>query len=277
MTRLFFLHVLMTTFLHGTPVGAQPAPDRLELETVSRQEALGDCEPEPYECPYIQLGYPVVIAAPRDDAVDAVTHAILSLLDPEAGEGVGPRGVDVLMRTFVDDFRDFERETPDLAQAWHLERQVSVVHNSPQLLSLRLFWRAFAGGAHGMSMTEFRSLDPRTGDPVGLSDILVEGYERELLPLVESRFRAKHDLESGGSLAEAGFVFEDDTFALPENVRIDGEGLGFYYNLYEVAPYAFGPTEVTLSWDEIAGLVKKGVERPSKRPRGAAEQPWCLE
>jgi hypothetical protein len=265
-------HGFLMIFLSGTSGHAQPPPDRFVFETVSREETLGDCAPEPYECPYVRLEYPVVLDAPEGYAADAVSDAVFSLLDPEVAEKVEPRSVDSLMRVFVDDFRDFETESPDMAPAWHLERQVSVVHDSSGLLSLRLFWRAFAGGAHGMSMTEFRSLDPRTGEPIGLSDILVEGHEDTLLSLVEARFRQTHGLEGDASLAEAGFVFEDDTFALPENVRIDGEGLGFYYNLYEVAPYAFGVTEVTLTWEELVGLVKDGVEEAIEAPPGPGEE-----
>ena len=31
----------------------------------------------------------------------------------------------------------------------------------------------------------------------------------------------------------------------------EGYAVTFYCNLYEVAPYAFGPTEIVLTWDEL--------------------------
>ena len=107
--RLVLLHVLLAIFLNGTSGGAQPGRCDLEVEVVSKQEVLGDCRPAPYECPYIRLEYPVVVAAPGAYAVDAINHSILSLLDPEMGEGAEPRSVDSLVRTFIHDFREFER------------------------------------------------------------------------------------------------------------------------------------------------------------------------
>ncbi len=225
----------------------------LEFERVTSEKTVGDCIIGDDECAYVRLEYPVVVAAPEGYAVAAVTDAVSSLLDPEAGPGVAPRDVDTLMVSLLEGYRDYEPQPTDGGQPWFLEREVSVVHNTPEIVSLRLVWRAFAGGAHGMTETAFRSLDPRTGRSLGLADVLGDGYEETLLPLAEARFREVHALEEDTSLAEAGFIFDDDTFALPENVRIDGAGLTFYYNLYEVAPYAFGPTEIVLTWDELDG------------------------
>ncbi len=59
----------------------------------------------------------------------------------------------------------------------------------------------------------------------------------------------------GAALKDSGFTFENDLFTLPENFALRDEGLAFYYNPYDVAPYAMGPTEIVLSWEEIKDLL----------------------
>lgn len=250
---------------------ASPPLDRLECEVVTREQTIDGCVAGTDECAYVRPEYPVFVGAPEGYAVTAVADAVLSLLDPEQHLGESARDVEALMGALLDGHRDYEPQPTDGGQPWFLERQVSVVHNTPEIVSLRLVWRAFAGGAHGMTETAFRSLDPRSGAGIGLTDVLVDGFEETLLPLVEARFREVHALEEGAALADAGFVFDDDTFALPENVRIDGVGLTFYCNLYEVAPYAFGPTEIALTYDELGGLLREGIREAVDADTGPGE------
>ena len=44
--------------------------------------------------------------------------------------------------------------------------------------------------------------------------------------------------------------FENETFTFPSNIGIDKEGLNFFYNPYEVASYADGPTKVVIRKEE---------------------------
>lgn len=47
-----------------------------------------------------------------------------------------------------------------------------------------------------------------------------------------------------------------DAFALTENFWIGPKGLTFYYNPYEIAPWALGTTELLLTYREIRDLIK---------------------
>jgi len=34
------------------------------------------------------------------------------------------------------------------------------------------------------------------------------------------------------------------------------EGVTFFYNIYEIAAYVFGPAEITLSYSDVADILK---------------------
>ena len=45
---------------------------------------------------------------------------------------------------------------------------------------------------------------------------------------------------------------------MPANVGVVAEGIRFFYNAYEVAPYAVGAGDVLLTWDQLGALADKG-------------------
>jgi hypothetical protein len=42
-----------------------------------------------------------------------------------------------------------------------------------------------------------------------------------------------------------------DDFFLTENFLLSDEGISFFYNAYEIGPYAMGYPEINITWNEI--------------------------
>ena len=225
---------------------------------LTKEQTFDDCLAGADGCTYVRLDYPVLVDAPEGYAVTAVTESVFSSLTDNYGDEESYPSVDALMQAFIDEYRGLVQDQPSYEHAWFLERKVFVLHNTPEILSTSLSELMFTGGDHGMATVTFTNLDPRTGESVRLSDVFVEGYEAKLLPLAEARFRELRSIEDGMSLTDAGFtLFEDGVFALTDNFAIGDDELTFYYNAYEVAPYALGSTEIVLSYDELNGLLKE--------------------
>lgn len=232
--------------------------DRLVFKMLTKEQTFDDCLAGADGCTYVRLDFPVLVDAPEGYAVTAVTEAVFDSLTDNYGEEGWYPSVEALMQAFIDDYRGLKQDQPGYEHAWFLERKVFVLYNTPEILSMSLSERTFTGGAHGMATVTFTNLDPRTGASILLSDVLVDGYEATLLPLAEARFREVRGIEDGMSLSDAGFSFFDNgVFALTENFAIGEDALTFYYNAYEVAPYALGSTEIVLSYDELNGLRKE--------------------
>jgi hypothetical protein len=75
--------------------------------------------------------------------------------------------------------------------------------------------------------------------------------------VAEKIFCKVKELKPEDNLEEAGFWFKGNKFSFNENFGIRNEGLVFYFNSYEIAPYAMGPTEIMIPYSEIKNLVKQ--------------------
>ena len=40
-----------------------------------------------------------------------------------------------------------------------------------------------------------------------------------------------------------------------ENFYLDNQGITFYYNVYDIAPYVMGPVTITLKREDVAHLI----------------------
>lgn len=241
----------------GEPVAPEITIDSLVFKMVSKERTFEECVAGSEGCTYVRLDYPVLIDAPEGYAVTAITEVVFSAVSATFTQGEDYPSVETLMSAFIDTYRELEETMPGDTHPWSLERKVFVVHNTPEVVSLSLSERTFTGGAHGSATLTFANLDPRSGDEVTLSDVLVDGHETRLLQLAEARFREVRSIEEGMSFADAGFTFENGVFALTDNVSIGADGLTFYYNPYDVAAYAVGPTEIVLSYDELGELMRR--------------------
>ncbi|WP_326935009.1 RsiV family protein [Flavobacterium sp. PL11] len=48
-----------------------------------------------------------------------------------------------------------------------------------------------------------------------------------------------------------GLMFENERFQLPQNIFFTDTGLLLYYNIYEIASYADGATEMLFPYTEV--------------------------
>jgi Protein of unknown function (DUF3298)/Deacetylase PdaC len=232
-----------------------PFPAVFTFEMQTREMTYEDCVAGSDACTYIRLDYPAVVEVPVGASVEAVTSAIDSFLEAPLRPDEPPSGVNALMGRFLSDYAAFKASEPKSEQSWFLERKAFVLRNTPKLLSLSFSERSFLGGAHGLETVRYVNLDPATGAKISLSDVLKEGALPEATRLGEARFREIRALAEGAALKDSGFTFENDLFALTENFALRDDGLAFYYNPYDIAPFAMGATEIVVSWEEARDLV----------------------
>jgi hypothetical protein len=98
-----------------------------------------------------------------------------------------------------------------------------------------------------------------TGESIQLQDILVPGTEEKLLKSAEAHFRQLKKLGPSDSLTKAGFWFDNDKFHLTQNYGLGKDAIIFYYNAFEIAPQAVGPTNLTIPYAELAGVLRDEV------------------
>ena len=123
-----------------------------------------------------------------------------------------------------------------------------------KVLSLKCSISNFYGGAHSNRYVMLRNFNPYTGDSLGLAMIFNPENLKELSRIGEKYFRKDQKLKTNISYEDAGYWFKDDKFYLTDNFAFTHEGLLFYYNEYEIAPYSTGAIYFVVPYSIIMHL-----------------------
>jgi hypothetical protein len=207
---------------------------------------------------YCRCRYPVFSAGGSAAAVNAALHGWIadSTAIAPGKEYTGDRSIESLAANFLQDYEKYRKDFP-VNWPYEFELDGSVLFNRRGLLSVGLSSYSFTGGAHGNSHTEYFVFDVQTGRRLGLRDVFVEGFEETLNKLIDRRFRQMKGLSSEERLdGEKGTLFEN-SIHFNRNFAFTDKGVRFFYNQYEIAAYAYGPTEIELTYPELQEILKQ--------------------
>lgn len=126
------------------------------------------------------------------------------------------------------------------------------------LLVYSLSTEEYTGGAHGMYATLYRNWDLHTLKPLTLADIFQDDYEEELTTLLWKQLLANLKVSTREEAEEMGYGVTGD-LTPTENFCLGREGITFHYNVYEIAPYSTGATDIMLPYAELRRLLADGV------------------
>lgn len=225
-------------------------------ETRTFERSFGLCAEPPSDCARVTLTYPVSTGdakTPADEAVDWFVGKYL--LAPVVSE-IRPPDMETLAAEFVNEYDQVKRDLKDYKNYWYLHRTVSVLRVDARTVSLRFSEDIYTGGAHPNAFRRYQSFDAESGSPLTLEDLVLPGAGGKLETVAAGIFREMYDIAPGVSMTEAGFWFENGRFRLNDNFALTAEGLVFYYNLYEIASYARGPTELRIPFSALQGILQ---------------------
>lgn len=118
----------------------------------------------------------------------------------------------------------------------------------------------FTGGAHGLEQLLTLNFDKTTGKTITLDDVLVTGYQMRLNELLQKALLEKADCKDINELHDKGYLFSMEMYP-SSNFVLGKDGVTFIYNPYEIAPYALGRIELTLSYSTLEPIMKKNKEK----------------
>lgn len=122
------------------------------------------------------------------------------------------------------------------------------------LLIYRVDYNEYTGGAHGIYSSTFLNMDLRTLSPIRLEDLFVSEYEEALTDLLWNQLMADNKVATHQELEDMGYATTGD-LKPTENFYLSKEGITFYYNVYEIAPYVMGPIKITLPYEVMQHLL----------------------
>jgi hypothetical protein len=222
-------------------------------------ETIGSCNPAP--CVRISLD-----AIPQ--LPDAVSAELKALIARDVGEVLyapidsdeKAQSKDLLMAEIQERFKEFTE--PGLSDApvdWELTRTATILFQNSDVITIDVRSEGFIGGAHGFNDRTLMSFGVASGKRLALKDLIEPASEPIFHKLVEDQFRRAREIPPAEALADAGyFIRAGEPMPVPDNFGITPGGLVIQYNPYEVAPYAYGATEIVVPLEAFEGVQSSG-------------------
>lgn len=136
---------------------------------------------------------------------------------------------------------------------WTLLKYMHILYNDNNLLSYYLLNYAYTGGAHGIETHDFTVVSISTGKTLSPDEIFKPGSEAALTDLLTRKLKAITGISMNEKLSDNGFFVDE---VIPNsNFYVTGNGIGFVYNHYEIAPYVNGPTDILLPFEDLQNLL----------------------
>ena len=227
--------------------------DTLAYTYKTIHERAADCGSKPDSaCTVVRVKYPVFVGQKRLN--DSVTRKLTSLF---ATDGKPDSSIELMSKNFLKAYADFKKTDPRTEMFYELNSYAKVLLQDSSFATLELGGYTYQGGAHGGSATFFINWDTKANKDLVLDDIFNIGYQDKLKKIGETIFRKDEKLSDTASLAN-DYFFKDDKFALNDNFLITPLGLKFFYNQYEIKPYAAGTTTLLIPYSQIKSLLRPG-------------------
>lgn len=208
---------------------------------------------------------PEVISAGDDDAVEAINGDIEHQLElfEEGADAIKSAALGLADENAVpnDNYEEPEEGGDDEENTCVYRAGAELTRGDVGVISLSYDVFTYGGGAHGYVTRTSASYDAETGDKLSLESIsedaellnqLVYGY------ILNISAGEKYKDPAGESI----FFNPDLTEAITDLIESDNwyfsdEGLVFFANPYELAPYAYGRVDFTIPYAAMDGLLKE--------------------
>jgi len=255
------LAVLLVSGL-GVATPAAPLP-RLSFEPQRIERIEPACRPAAVRhCAHVTLSGLRV-----RDPVGRVALAIQAQLDRAlAGEEGERQSPPALADSFIAEFLRARAQTGS-PETWFLERRLRLLSRRPRLLSFAVESERFTGGAHPTRDLRFLNLNPQTGAPTTLADLVVPGGRERLTAIARQEILRNRvvRIAQDGDDAESTSARE---LGLPASIGVTDDALVLSYDAYEIAPYAAGPVRIEIKLASIRPLLR--ADGPLGSDRAAA-------
>ena len=205
----------------------------------------------------VSCSFDYVTGGVSDAVKDRINAAIIAnhvLFDVADGRTDVPAACRQWVAEQLGEFSVDESYDEENAMLFHFEfrreGRFTTACKSRHLQTYSATYSDYTGGAHGMYGVINNVFDLDSGEVVTLQDLFAADYREGVTALL------KQSLETYLAENEAE---EDMVFGQPapcDNFSVSEEGVSWTYNPYEIAPYAVGAIELTVSWADLKPYLK---------------------
>ncbi len=185
-----------------------------------------------------------------------IKEEIITLLNYD--DEINTNSIEKASEAFKNAYQKLIAKFANEATTWEASAEGKILFEDENIISIELNSYVFTGGAHGYNAIRYLNFDKK-------KETVLENWELfkdkdSFLKFIETKFRIQEKIAQDQSINSTGFMFEDDTFHLPENIGFTKKGIQFIYNQYEVASYADGPITITIPYNEANTYLATKIE-----------------
>lgn len=158
--------------------------------------------------------------------------------------------------SWVKSVKETQKDIDKPAAEWEYESSMKVSWRTPKLVSVLISKYEYSGGAHPNHGVEVANFGIVGGKPksLTLSDFFSPGFNAKTF--VSKAVVAKLKKAKGAEWVQSGQLKQLEPQML-ERFTPSATGLTWYFNPYDVGPYAAGDFEVKLNLSELGPKFKK--------------------
>lgn len=214
-----------------------------------------------------RLSWPEYVGARTPAALESLQAAANALaLAPAGGRTTRARSVASLLDGFIAEW-NAHRKAARRHVYWRLDRRVEQVGDTLGVVSLASTEFSYSGGAHPLTTVRYLDVGADDGRTIRFADLFRAGARDSLSAAIEPMFRAARGIAPDSSLKAAGFWFADDRFHVNDNVALTSGGVLWHFDPYEIAPYAWGPTDLVVPFETVRAFARAdGPLGPRRAP-----------
>ncbi len=160
----------------------------------------------------------------------------------------------------TDDTTDSSDEEIDIRYTFCEENYISarVIERVGNILSYGIEQYVYMGGAHGIGTRFFYNYDLNTATLLNEDILFIDGYHEQLTALLRRNLVQQNEqLNSESDLLNSDY--QQDNIIPNNNFAVQNNGISWHYNPYDIAPYAYGETDIFVAADDLKPLLREGI------------------
>ena len=216
----------------------------------------------------VTLKYVQIVSAPSAAARSSLSREVSKLIlwDPfspsqKAMAAASPQALAADFFAAYWDYYSSSKRAGIFVDSFLLDRTVRILSSGPHVIALQMDETSDTGGAHLNRLTEFTNVDAQSGRVLSLNDLIAPGGRASFMQIAERYFRRARGIPQTEPFSKDDLFFsiQRGVFVLPSAIGVAADGLHFHYNTYEVASFADGPTDFTIPYVALVGIVRRDL------------------
>ncbi len=234
--------------VENSPKNEKEIISAYEMATYTEKESGCD-----KNCARVVVNYPV-FKNPNEELNAIIDIQIRQKVSEFVLEGKPSQTLKELSEIFISGFESFKNAFPEALTPWYIDMEIIVGYAHPTFVSISQQTTSYTGGAHTNVTSVFLNID-EDGKQIKDINFFINDIKK-LKEIAEVIFRKQNAINKNQSLSDAGFTFENDQFSLTDNFGFTNAGIVFYYNSYEIASYAEGPSIIAIPFSTIQEIYR---------------------